>query len=206
MEEWKQLPSQPVMVWRRSLCGGLKEVRSDSQVVLMLILDLDLTHWEPHHLRLMDRNSCLRCFLVSWLPHVSLVARFTSLEFVAAHFSLIIPWRDICLLSKSLTSGLSSRLTRLLFIYLCGFVRAGVSTFYCQYLHKLQHQAEGSESQRNSPQMLIRKLEMFEVYSTIWRSWIWSVLKSAVQTRSEVLMRLKWILDSRIPEFDLLIK
>lgn len=168
--------------------------------------DLDLTHWEPHHLRLMDRNSCLRCFLVSWLPHVSLVARFTSLEFVAAHFSLIIPWRDICLLSKSLTSGLSSRLTRLLFIYLCRFVRAGVSTFYCQYLHKLQHQAEGSESQRNSPQMLIRKLEMFEVYLTIWRTWIWSVLKSAVQTRSEVLMRLKWILDSRIPEFDLLIK
>ena len=94
--------------------------------------------------------------------------------------------------------GLSSRLTRFLFIFSCRFVLAGLSAFYCQYLHKLRHQAEGSESQRNSPQMLIKKLEMFEVYLMIWRTWIWSVLKSAVQTQSEVLMRLKWILASRI--------
>lgn len=128
----EQLPSRPVTVWRRPSCETWTEVRTDTQVVLMLDLDLDLslTHWEPHHIRLMDRNSGLfPGFLTS--PRQS-CCPFYFTGVCSSTFLLVVTWRDICLLS--LTSGLSSRLTyiQVLYIFLCGFVRAGLSAFYHQ--------------------------------------------------------------------------
>ena len=126
IEEWKQLgafPSQPIVVWRRPFSEGLKEVGNNTQVAVMLILNLSLTLWELHSIRLPAISSGLfrPCDVFLAAPHHSsgeTVFILTPLEtwntfsfYILSHLGFVgahlfdIPGRGICLLVYCPSSG-----------------------------------------------------------------------------------------------------